>query len=285
MDKALKVGAEIRTSCEVKSIDFDATEVTLESGETLKGDVIIGADGMQYPGQICGTWLYQVQVLYWSISGIGLWSTIRGQDLQPAPEPFETGDVVYRGTFPRETLQALNDPQVNDFCKTQAVTIWAGPEKHGVFYPLRGGEEYNLVLLGPDDLPAGTRTAAGNLEEMKQAFQGWDSVNWIPFICFLDNVAPFFIQKALSYGLMYWPGVQNYQNHILLLVCLEMEVIPPWRSTCRVVTGGRCERNVGRLVFICILIGKVLVSQDEIGLAHTWHSGGGVACAHRHEGS
>jgi salicylate hydroxylase len=51
-----------------------------------------------------------------------------------------------------------------------------GPDKHAVFYPLRGGEEFNLVLLRPDNQPAGSRTAKGDIGEMRSTFEGWDPV-------------------------------------------------------------------------------------------------------------
>jgi salicylate hydroxylase len=49
-----------------------------------------------------------------------------------------------------------------------------GPEKHCVFYPIRGGKEYNLVLLRPDNLPSDVRTVNGDIDEMKESFRGWD---------------------------------------------------------------------------------------------------------------
>ena len=45
-----------------------------------------------------------------------------------------------------------------------------GPEKHCVFYPVRAGTEFNLVLLRPDNLPANTRTVQGDIGEMRATF-------------------------------------------------------------------------------------------------------------------
>lgn len=50
-----------------------------------------------------------------------------------------------------------------------------GPNKHSVFYPLRGGSEYNLVLIRPDNLPPGTNKVQGEIGEMRETFKGWDS--------------------------------------------------------------------------------------------------------------
>ena len=49
-----------------------------------------------------------------------------------------------------------------------------GPQKHCVFYPLRSGTEFNLVLLRPDNLPPNVRAAEGDISEMRAAFEGWD---------------------------------------------------------------------------------------------------------------
>jgi len=43
-----------------------------------------------------------------------------------------------------------------------------------VNYVLRGGELFNMVLLVPDDMPAGASTLAGNVEEMRALYKDWD---------------------------------------------------------------------------------------------------------------
>ena len=49
-----------------------------------------------------------------------------------------SGHVVYRGVVPRDDMPA-------DLC-WNAAAIWVGPNYHLVHYPLRGGEQYNLVV-------------------------------------------------------------------------------------------------------------------------------------------
>lgn len=41
-------------------------------------------------------------------------------------------------------------------------------------YSLKGGEEYNIVLLVPDNLPPNVRRAEGDIDEMMALFEGWD---------------------------------------------------------------------------------------------------------------
>jgi len=90
--------------------------------------------------------------------------------------PQETGDLAYRGTFSREQLHALKDPKVEELCALKAVSVWYGPEKHAVFYPVRAGQEFNLVLLRPDNLEVGARVKEGDIGEMRATFEGWDPV-------------------------------------------------------------------------------------------------------------
>ncbi|KAB8071827.1 hypothetical protein BDV29DRAFT_178503 [Aspergillus leporis] len=149
-DEARSMGAEIRFGTTLEDVDFEGTRVVLEGGERVAGDFIIGADG--------------------------LWSKVRDTIFSRPSPPIETGDMAYRAVFPREKLEALDDPEIDSLLKKAAVTAWLGPEKHAVFYPVRGGEEYNLVLLQPDNLPTGVHTNQGDLEEVQMGFKDWNQM-------------------------------------------------------------------------------------------------------------
>ncbi|RAL65551.1 hypothetical protein DID88_005225 [Monilinia fructigena] len=73
--------------------------------------------------------------------------------------------------LPREMLA---DDELADFVKNPQVNYWLGPNMHAVNYVLRGGELFNMVLLVPDDMPAGATTLEGNVEEMRALFKDWD---------------------------------------------------------------------------------------------------------------
>ncbi|KAL4949234.1 hypothetical protein BDW69DRAFT_198262 [Aspergillus filifer] len=130
-DEAMLLGAEIRLGAEVTDIIYDGPEVIIATGERVAGDVIIGADG--------------------------LYSQVRDLVLQTPTPPQETGDLAYRAIFQRSQLEALNDPSINELCNKIGITSWLGPDKHSIFYPVRGGEQFNLVLLRPDNLDKGVR--------------------------------------------------------------------------------------------------------------------------------
>ncbi|KAK1705013.1 hypothetical protein BDP67DRAFT_532431 [Colletotrichum lupini] len=143
-----EIGVDLCLDMDVERIDFDEKMVYLEDGDDIGGDVIIGADG--------------------------LWSICRDQLLGTASPPVETGDLAYRATFPFDYLKALNDPRVDDLCARKQATVWMGPDKHTVFYPVRGGREFNLVLIRPDNMEPGEKRVQGDIEEMRESYRGWD---------------------------------------------------------------------------------------------------------------
>ena len=75
----------------------------------------------------------------------------------------------------QQKLHNLRDPEIDKLSRKKAMTIWLGPNRHCVFYPIRDGTEFNLVLIRPDNLPAHTRTMQGDLGEMEHTFEGWDA--------------------------------------------------------------------------------------------------------------
>ncbi|KAG0652763.1 Oosporein biosynthesis 4 [Hyphodiscus hymeniophilus] len=149
IEEVLRQGADLRMGAEVVDVTFGASPtVTLRNGQILDADVIVGADG--------------------------LWSHLREQVLGHPNPPEETGDLAYRGTFSRTQLENFQDPIVDAIINDNKQHLWMGPGKHCSFYPVRGGTEFNLVLLRPDNLPAGARTAAGDVLEMRSTFDDWD---------------------------------------------------------------------------------------------------------------
>ncbi|KAL3480944.1 hypothetical protein BJX99DRAFT_272616 [Aspergillus californicus] len=182
-NEAKRLGTRLRTDAEVTDVDMLAGKVVLKSGEIITGDVIVGADG--------------------------LWSVVRDKLLQSPSPPFETGDLAYRATFTLEQLQALNDPAVERLCGRHTVGLWMGPGKHCVFYPIRGGKVYNLVLLRPDNLPSDVRTVRGDIDEMKESFRGWDPVVTKLLSC---------IDSVLKWKLFHHHELETWQNHSTTLI-------------------------------------------------------------------
>ena len=103
----------IRLGCTVTSVNPtpDANgnvSVTTATGETIPGDLIIGADGVK--------------------------SVVRGIVLgRPGHDPAQpTGDAAYRAIVPTDVL--MKDPELRQFVETPEMTAWMGPGRHLMGY-------------------------------------------------------------------------------------------------------------------------------------------------------
>ncbi|SIT45429.1 3-hydroxybenzoate 6-hydroxylase [Paraburkholderia ribeironis] len=103
---------QFRTNTQVKTIAQDETGVTVidQHGERYRADAVVGCDGVK--------------------------SAVRDALIGDAHRV--TGHVVYRAV-----VEADNMPPD---LKINAPVVWAGPHCHLVHYPLRGGQQYNLVV-------------------------------------------------------------------------------------------------------------------------------------------
>ena len=122
---------------------FEQTDrgVTLElsDGRKLRGEVLIGADGVH--------------------------SRIRNQ-LTGADRPTFSGCVAWRGVIPMERL-----PQ--HMSRTFG-TNWIGPGAHVIHYPLRAGTIMNFVgIVERDDWKIESWSQKGTIEECHADFKGW----------------------------------------------------------------------------------------------------------------
>ncbi|QSZ34311.1 hypothetical protein DSL72_005902 [Monilinia vaccinii-corymbosi] len=117
-----------------------------EDEEDWKADLVVGADGV--------------------------FSKLREVLLGREDAPHLTGDLAYRLLL--STKDMLDDDELAELVKNPQVNYWLGPNMHAVNYVLRGGKLFNMVLLVPDDMPAGATTLEGNVEEMRALFKDWD---------------------------------------------------------------------------------------------------------------
>jgi len=129
---------EFLTSTHVERIEQDADSVTVydQHGTAHRGVALIGADGVK--------------------------SVVRQQFVgDPARV---TGHVVYRAVIDKKDFPA--DLQWN------AASIWVGPNCHLVHYPLRGGEQYNVVVTFHSRQQEQWGVTEGSAEEVQSYFQG-----------------------------------------------------------------------------------------------------------------
>ncbi|KAF2766202.1 FAD/NAD(P)-binding domain-containing protein, partial [Teratosphaeria nubilosa] len=150
--EAERLGAELRLGQDVASVESHDLKplVRLADGETLEGDVVIGADGLR--------------------------SLVRTAVLGHVQEPAESGDMAYRVTLPKSALEddEGHDPFLRSIVHDRVNAIWWGPNMHVVMYGVRHDRVVNLVLVCPDDLPRGTDRQAVEARDMAARFAGWD---------------------------------------------------------------------------------------------------------------
>ena len=88
-----------------------------------------------------------------------------------------------------------------------AFRLYAGPLGHAIMYSLKGGNQMNIVLLVPDNLPADARRAPGDLGEMTALFEHWDPV-LKKFLGLVKNVDKWRLMhsKYIWYRQVVWDG-------------------------------------------------------------------------------
>ncbi|NMM12933.1 MAG: 3-hydroxybenzoate 6-monooxygenase [Rhodoferax sp.] len=129
---------EFLTSTRVERIEQDADSVTVydQHGTAHRGVALIGADGVK--------------------------SVVRQHYVNDPPRV--TGHVVYRSVIDKKDFP--QDLQWN------AASIWVGPNCHLVHYPLRGGEQYNVVVTFHSRKQEEWGVTEGSAEEVQSYFQG-----------------------------------------------------------------------------------------------------------------
>lgn len=129
---------EIQTGTSVQRVEQDEEGVTVHDtkGCAHRGIALIGADGVK--------------------------SAVRRQYV--GDEARVSGHVVYRAVVDK-----------NDFpedLRWNAASIWVGPNCHLVHYPLRGGEQYNVVVTFHSRENEEWSVREGNREEVQSYFEG-----------------------------------------------------------------------------------------------------------------
>ncbi|WP_407277995.1 3-hydroxybenzoate 6-monooxygenase [Aromatoleum evansii] len=129
---------EFRTSTHVQRVEQDANGVTVydQHGNAFRGVALIGADGVK--------------------------SVVRAQYVNDPARV--TGHVVYRAVIDKKDFP--------ENLQWNAASIWVGPNCHLVHYPLRGGEQYNVVVTFHSREKEEWGVTEGSREEVQSYFQG-----------------------------------------------------------------------------------------------------------------
>ena len=129
---------EFITNTRVERVEQDGDAVTVHctNGKTYTGQALIGADGGK--------------------------SVVRAQYVNDPPRV--TGHVVYRAVVEKKDFP--------ENLQWNAASIWVGPNCHLVHYPLRGGEQYNVVVTFHSRNKEEWGVTDGSKEEVQSYFQG-----------------------------------------------------------------------------------------------------------------
>jgi len=129
---------QVHTSTTVQRVEQDDSSVTVHDskGNMHRGIALIGADGVK--------------------------SAVRRQYV--GDEARVSGHVVYRAVVDKKDFP--KDLQWN------AASIWVGPNCHLVHYPLRGGEQYNVVVTFHSRDKEEWSVREGSREEVQGYFDG-----------------------------------------------------------------------------------------------------------------
>jgi salicylate hydroxylase len=129
---------QLQTSTHVSRVEQDEDGVSVfdQDGNAHRGQALIAADGVK--------------------------SAVRQQYVGDAARV--SGHVVYRAVVDKKDFPV--DLQWN------AASIWVGPNCHLVHYPLRGGEQYNVVVTFHSREQETWGVREGSREEVQSYFQG-----------------------------------------------------------------------------------------------------------------
>jgi salicylate hydroxylase len=129
---------EVATGTTVQRVEQDDEGVTVfdAQGGRHRGLALVGADGVK--------------------------SAVRRQYV--GDDARVSGHVVYRAVVDKKDFP--QDLQWN------AASIWVGPNCHLVHYPLRGGEQYNVVVTFHSRQPEAWSVTEGSREEVQSYFDG-----------------------------------------------------------------------------------------------------------------
>ena len=126
----------IHVDSRVESVSTDAAAVQTCDGRRFEGAALIGADGVK--------------------------SVVR--DAIVGDSPRVSGHVVYRAVIPAGEMPSG--------LRWNAPIVWAGPGCHIVHYPIRGGEQYNLVVTFHSRQQEAWGVTDGSRDEVLSYFTG-----------------------------------------------------------------------------------------------------------------
>ncbi|EKV07623.1 Salicylate hydroxylase, putative [Penicillium digitatum PHI26] len=193
--------AVLHTSSKVTGVDPKTATVILEDGTEVRGDVVIGADGVH--------------------------SVTRGHVGGSDKQPFSSGKNAFRFMISRK--EVLDDPEtahlVRDF---GSVDMWHSSDSNVVIYPCVNNEMLNFVCIHPDNL---TNIGVSG---------GWDQTvgkdTLLEIYKNYDSVVRKILAKADAQTLKIWPlldmeTLPTWVDHRLALIGDAAHPFLPYRAS------------------------------------------------------
>lgn len=132
-------------------IDPKAGQVTLQDGKVVRGDLVVGADGVHSVAR----------------------KHVPGGDV----EPFCCGQSAFRFLVPRKAVH--EDPETSYLVEAPGeLSIWYGQDRRVVMYPTSNNQMLNFVCIHPEaETTADSREGweqSGELDRMLQVYSSFD---------------------------------------------------------------------------------------------------------------
>lgn len=123
--------------------DKSGVQIAFADGSTSIADAVIGADGIH--------------------------SVVR--NMYHTDQPVFSNQIAYRGLVPMERLSEIVSEE-----EMQQSSMWLGPQKHFLVYPISRGRIMNMVAFVPPegDWRVESWTARGEVKQLAEEFRGWD---------------------------------------------------------------------------------------------------------------
>ncbi|KAL2783945.1 hypothetical protein BJX66DRAFT_330328 [Aspergillus keveii] len=139
--------AVIHLRSRVVGCDCDAPSLTLDNGQTIIGDLVIGADGVHS----------------------ALRQFVAREDIAPTP----SGGSAFRFLIPISKVE--ENPETRQLlARPGELQLWDGTYRRLVIYPCRNNTELNFVCLHPDRESEGSTEGWNNAASLDQVLKVYD---------------------------------------------------------------------------------------------------------------
>lgn len=142
--------ADLHVSSPVVDVDVYNSTIVLENGTVVKGDLILGADGVRV--SCTSEHLHQTHLWVLFDNTLPLLQSVTRKSVVGAGiKPFGSGKSAFRFLIPRQRI--LEDPVTARLAERDGyMTLWIGDDRRLVMYPCSNNALMNFVAIHPSIL-------------------------------------------------------------------------------------------------------------------------------------